>query len=112
MELVKKNIISVICGVVAIIAIVASFFPLGGYVADLQKSLDTSKSTYSTVDGLRTKSRNLPILKLDEATPQPLGMFPNPEVIEKAGAVVKQVETQSIRMRDAAIAMNKRKPLV
>jgi len=112
MELVKKNIISVICGVVAIIAIVASFFPLGGYVADLQKALDSSKSTYGTIDGLRTKSRNLPILKLDEATPQPLGMFPNPEVIEKAGAVVKEVETQSIRMRDAAIAMNKRKQLV
>jgi hypothetical protein len=112
MELVKKNIVSVICGVVAIVAIIASFFPLGEYVADLQKALDGSKSTYSTIDGLRTKSRNLPILKLDEATPRPLGMFPNPEVIEKAGAVVKQVETQSIRMRDAAIAMNKRKPLV
>jgi hypothetical protein len=113
MELVKKNIISVICGAVAIIAIVASFFPLGGYVADLQKSLDTSKSTYSTLDGLRTKSRTLPVTKLDEATtPAPLTIFPNPEVIEKAGAVVKQVEGQSIKMRDAAIAMNKKKQLV
>jgi hypothetical protein len=113
MELVKKNIISVICGVVAIIAIVASFFPLGGYVADLQKSLDTSKSTYGTLDGLRTKSRTLPVTKLDEATtPAPLAIFPNPEVIEKAGAVVKEVEGQSIKMRDAAIAMNKKKQLV
>ena len=112
MELVKKNIVSVICGVVALIAIVASFFPLGGYITALQGSLDQSKSTYGTVDGLRTKSRNLPITKLEETTPTPLGMFPSQDVIDKAGKVVKEVEGQSIRMRDAAVTMNKRPPLV
>lgn len=112
MDLVKKNIVSVICGVVAIIAIVAAFFPLGGYVEDLQASLDKSKSTYSTVENLRTKQRNLPILKLEETTPQPLGMFPSKDVIEKAAKVVKEVEAQSIRMRDAAVGMNKRAALV
>ena len=108
MELVKKNIISVICGVVAIIAIVASFFPLGGYISTLQGELDKSKSTFGAVDSLRTKNRNQPILKLDETTAQPLGMFPDDQVIKKAGEVVKEVETQSLKMRDAAVKMNKR----
>jgi hypothetical protein len=112
MELVKKNIISVICGVVAILAIVASFFPLGGYVEALQKQLDDSKSKYSTLESLRTKQRNQPILKLDEVTPQPLGMFPAQNVIDAAGKIVKQVETESIRMREAAIKMNQREQLV
>jgi len=112
MELVKKNIVSVICGVVAILAIVASFFPLGGYVEELQKSLDASKASHSSLESLRTKQRNLPILKLEETTPQPLGMFPSKDVIEKARAVTKQVEEQSILMRDKAVAMNARKPLV
>ena len=57
MELVKKNIVSVICGVVAILAIVASFFPLGGYVEDLQASLNKSKTDYSSLETLRTKPR-------------------------------------------------------
>lgn len=112
MELVKKNIVSVICGVVAIIAIAASFFPLGGYVSDLQASLNESKSDYTTLETLRTKPRNLPIVKLEETTPQPLGMFPSPDVIKKAAKVVEEVETQSIRMRDAAVGMNKRDVLV
>ncbi len=114
MDLVKKNIVSVICGVVAIVAIAASFFPLGGYISDLQGSLDTSKSTYSTVEGLlpEKKPRTLPILKLDETTPQPLPMFPSKDVIDKASAVVKEVSAQSIKMRDAAIAMNQRPLLV
>ena len=112
MELVKKNIVSVICGVVAIVAIVASFVPLGGYVEELQGSLNKSKTDYSSLDTLRTKQRNLPILKLEETTPQPLGMFPSKDVIEKARAVTKQVEDQSIEMRKAAVAMNQRKELV
>ncbi|HEV2293471.1 MAG TPA: hypothetical protein VGR35_06415 [Tepidisphaeraceae bacterium] len=112
MDLIKKNIVSVICGIVAIIAIVASFFPLGSYVEDLQASLDKSKAAYTAVDTLRTKERNLPILKLEETTPQPLGMFPSKDVIEKAAKVVKEVEMQSVRMRNAAVAMNKRDVLV
>jgi len=112
MELIKKNIISVIYAFVAILAIVASFFPLGGYIGELQKSLDDSKSKYSTLESLTTKQRNLPILSLDETTPLPLGMFPSQDVIDKAGKVVKEVAIQSIKMRDAAVGMNKRTRLV
>ena len=57
MELVKKNIVSVVCGVVAIAAIVASFFPLGGYVEELQGALNKSKTDYSSLDTLRNRER-------------------------------------------------------
>lgn len=112
MELVKKNILSIICGVVALIAIVASFVPLGGYIEALQGDLNKSKSSFESLTSLKSKPRNLPTLSLDETTPRPLGMFPSQDVIDKAGNVVKEVEAQSIKMRDAAVAMNRRLPLV
>src|SRR5688500_4084548 len=112
MNIIKKNIISVICAVIAILAIVASFFPLGGYVENLQSNLDKSKSNYDTLEGLRTKTRQLPSLSPDATTQQPLGTFPNPKAIEEGKKVVEQVAKQSLAMRDAAVKMNRREPLV
>jgi hypothetical protein len=106
MDIIKKNIISVICAIIAILAIVASFFPLGGYVEKLQTNLDKSKQNYTTLDTLRTKPRQLPSLSPDSAEQQPLGTFPNPNVINKGKEVVKEVEKQSLGMRDAAVKMN------
>jgi len=40
MEIVKKNILSVICGVIALIALIALFWPIGGMYSDDQVKLD------------------------------------------------------------------------
>lgn len=112
MDIVKKNIVSVICGVIAIIAIIASFYPLSGYAADLQASLDTSKNQHGTLSGLLNKSRKLPVLSPDATESAELGTFPNQEIIDKGKGVVSQVETQSQRMRDTAVAMNTKQLLV
>lgn len=111
MDIIKKNIISVICAIVAILAIAASFFPLGGYVAELQSNLNSSKQSYTTLEGLRTKTRQLPSLNPDSAEQQPLGIFPNPTAIKKGQEVVKEVEKQSLAMRDAAVKMNQHEQL-
>src|SRR5687768_3446199 len=112
MDIIKKNIISVICLIIAILAIVASFFPLGGYVENLQANLDQRKSTFDTLEGLRTKTRQLPSLSPDNATQQPLPVFPNPNAIKKGQEVVKAVTKESEEMRDVAVRMNKHEQLV
>ena len=62
MDIIKKNLISIIFGVIAIVAIVASFYPLGGFFTDLQssmtareaqfkKALDANPQLVSNLDG-------------------------------------------------------------
>src|SRR3712207_4389074 len=112
MDIVKKNIVSIICGVIAIIAIIASFFPPSGYAADLQARLDKGKQQHGTLIGLLSKTRKLPVLSPDASGDQPLSTFPNQEIIDKGKGVVSQVEAQSQRMRDTAVALNAKKLLV
>jgi hypothetical protein len=113
-DILKKNILSIICGVVAIVAIVASFVPLGGYKEALQADLDKSKSTHGTLEGLVSKTRQKPVVNPDATASEPLGTFPNEQVIEAGKKLVTQVEAESRRMRDVAVEMNraKKQPLV
>lgn len=112
MEIVKKNILSIICGVVAILAIVASFVPLGSYASELQGKLDKSKSNAESLSGLLSKQRSKPILSPDSATAEPLGTFPNDAVIAAGKITTGKVEAESQRMRDRAEKMNVHSPLV
>ena len=65
MDIVKKNILSIACGVVAIAAIIAWFWPVGGMFATLQGDLDGRAKTYTDVETLRTAQRKLPSLVLE-----------------------------------------------
>ena len=112
MEIVKKNILSIICGVVAILAIVASFMPLGSYTSELQEKLNKSKSNAEALNGLLSKQRSKPILSPDSATAEPLVTFPNEAVIEAGKITTGKVEAESQRMRDVAEQMNVHAPLV
>jgi hypothetical protein len=111
-EILKKNILSIICGVVAIGAMVASFIPLGSYKESLQAKLDESKGNYSSLENLLTKPRNKPIVSPDASGAEPLGTFPNEAVNNKGEQITKQVEQESLRMRQVAEEMNAHDPLV
>src|SRR5688572_708736 len=112
MGLVKKNIVSILCGVVAIAAIVAWFWPVGGMFADLQTELDTRASTYQQVDQLRTAPRKLPTLVLEAGEQATLDRFPNDKVIEVGDRAVAALKDQSKRMLDTVSGRNVHKPLV
>jgi hypothetical protein len=112
MDIIKKNIVSVICGLIALIAIAASFFPLGGYRQELQANLDKSKAQYSALSSLLSKQRKLPVLSPDTAEAQELKTFPNEEIIKKGQAVVTQVQAQSMAMRDTAVKLSAKQLLV
>jgi hypothetical protein len=50
-EFIRKNIVSLCCGVVAIAAIVLVFYPLGGMVDDLSTQANTHAGVYATLSG-------------------------------------------------------------
>lgn len=112
MDIVKKNLVSIICGAVALLAVVALFYPVSGYYAELQRKADERKSAFSTLSGLRDKSRNLPVVSLGNSDAQKLEVFPNDEVIKAANAVVEKVKSESAAMFETAIKMNVHRPLV
>ena len=68
MDIVKKNLVSIICGVVALVALVAVFiWPLDGYYTDLKTKTTARAAIYKKVDDLMGKSRSLPVLDLTQA---------------------------------------------
>src|SRR5687768_16916548 len=106
MDIVKKNILSIICGVIVLLAIIASVYPLGGYIEELDGKLKARQAVASEVDGMATKQRQLPVVDPDTTETQPLTTFPNDAIIKKGDEVTKQVAAESLKMRDAAVDLN------
>ncbi|HYO08842.1 MAG TPA: hypothetical protein VER17_07695 [Tepidisphaeraceae bacterium] len=112
MEIVKKNIVSIICGVVALAAVVVAVTMVSSRAAQLQADVEARKQVHSTLDGMLKKERTLPTVDPDNPTADKLTKFPSPSVIEQGEAITKAVEAESVAMREAAVAMNKHEPLV
>lgn len=113
MEIVKKNVVSIVCGVIALLAVASFFYPTPAIQASAQKSLDQQAETYKQLTSLQGKTRHWPNVTQDpNATPQELKGFPGPKVIESGMAQVKQVQDQSLALKDRAIKMNVHQLLV
>jgi hypothetical protein len=112
MDIVKKNLLSIICGVIALVAIIAAFWPLGSYIAELRQSVAQREATYSLLNSLRTRSRNWPVINLDASQQVALEQFPSQAVIAKGGEMVTNVKKESETILEAARKLNERKLLV
>lgn len=112
MEIVKKNLVSIICGVVALLAFVAIFWPLGGYFSALQTQVDARKATNDTLTGLISKDRKLPIVDPVRIEQERLEQFPSKKAIEKGEEVTKQVADISNEMLKIAVDLNVHQPLL
>lgn len=112
MEFVKNNILSILCGVVVLVAIVVPFWPMGGYRESLESRLAERVTVYNSLNDVRTKSRTLPVVNPDNPTPQPLEVFPNEQIIAKGNEVKTAFETQSKQLMDEVIKLNRHTLLV
>jgi hypothetical protein len=112
MEVVKRNLYSIICGVVAIIAVVLVFYPLGGMFDGLQTRLDESEGDFSSINSLLSKEHTAPDVDLYNAEQRTLDRFPTPKVIQAGEAAVTKVREQSLKLLEQAMQMNKKDPLV
>jgi len=115
MEIVKKNILSVICGVVILLAIAALFWPISGIVAGAQAQADAREKEFEKLDKLlpQKKQRKLPVVSLDPDAPTTsLDQFPGQKVIETGQTATKAMAEQSAAMMATAVAMNEHPLLV
>ena len=80
MEILKKNLVSILCLVVALVAVGATFYPLGGYFDQLQKDVDQSAGNGVQLSQLEKQSRSVPGIG-PNATSLPLDYFPTQAII-------------------------------
>jgi len=113
MPIIKKNILSIVCGVLVIAAVVVYFVWVNGSLyPDLQASVNTRKSQYETLNNLLGKTRNLPVIELKTTQAVPLPCFPTTEVIQQAKQVTTKLTGQSAQILKMATELNKHKPLI
>jgi hypothetical protein len=101
---IKKNGVAIACGVVAVAAVIASFYPLGAKRQELSTEVASSASMVGQVDGLLHKTRTLP--PIDAGEPKTLEKFPNERIIADGNALVAAVAKQSGDLLNAAVRLN------
>jgi hypothetical protein len=112
MDIVKKNMWSIVCGVVALLAVASTYFPLSGKFVELNTKLQSSADEdrkFKTLNGLNP---NMPVVDPKTSEPKKLGQFPTERVIEKGRLVVGKVHTEAEKLQQKAMEMNQRQPLV
>ena len=112
MDVIKKNLISIICGVIALMAGVALYWPISGLYAGLLTQLDARIQVSSSLDSLANTPRTMPLLSPDDTNPQPLAVFPNDQVIAAATKAAGLVTLQAQNMLDYATNLNQHDLLV
>ncbi len=113
MEIVKKNMLSIICGVIALLAIAAVPTFIRSQQTSLQAKLKDREKTFSSLRELETKPRHLPVVSADANAAVPdLQGFPGQKVIDSGKAAIAKVQQQSVELEKMANDMNKHTLLV
>src|SRR5262245_37479285 len=112
MDMVKKNLLSIICGVVALAAIGVAFTMLPSRANEHTTQMEGRKPAYDQLHQLISNERQLPIVNPDNPNQDRLPVFPSEKVIKKGEEINGQVKKESEDLRDAAKTMNEHKPLV
>ncbi len=102
----KKNMLSVVCGAIAILAMVALIYPLGGWFNELRTKVESRKTEYVALDGLAKKSRTLPIVDATQIEAKKLDVFPTLPVIERGKVVTGELVSQAASVAEAADKLN------
>jgi hypothetical protein len=102
---IKKNILSLSCAVVALLAIGALFYPLGDMIDTLQQSVNEKAGLYNTLAAF-IKPRKLPVNSIDQAEPGPLTGFPNALTIKAGQAAVDKFKAASDETLKRLVDMN------
>ncbi len=103
--------VAILCGVIALAAIIASFVPLESYHQALFKKLETSAANFGKADGLLHKSRNKPLLP-GQITPDPLTVFPSKSIIATGKALRDQLNVESEKSVKTVVEINRHQPLL
>jgi hypothetical protein len=112
MDVIKKNMWSIVCGVVAVLAVVSTFYPLNGKFDELNQKLQSSVADKKKLKQLNDLNPNMPVIDPKTSEVKKLNQFPTEKIIAKGREVVGKVHSESEKLQARALAMNERKPLV
>ncbi len=112
LDVLKKNLFSIIFAVIAILSVVAIYWPISGLYTDLSTRLDTRVQVSSSLDSLANQSRQMPLLDPDKLSADPLTVFPTDPVTQAANAAATQLQSQAQNMLTLATNTNTHELLV
>jgi hypothetical protein len=113
MDIVKKNLISIICGVIALLALVAVFvWPLDGYYETLKTKAEDRAKVQGKITTLLGKTRTVPVFDPNNPTATNLPAFPSETLIKRGKAAQQGVAGTSDNVVNLAIQLNERKLVV
>lgn len=114
LDFAKKNVLSIISGVVALLALVALYWPvMTPMYSSLQDTLGTRKAENDVLQRLRTANRNWPALPDSSNTiPVKLTLFPNRERIDKANEIKEHIHDQAQKIKTETAKNNAHEQLV
>ena len=112
MDIVKKNMWSIVCGVIAVLAVLFTYWPLSGKFVELNTRLTSSVDEDNKFRQLNNTNPNMPVIDPKNSEVPKLNQFPTEKVIEKGRAAVGKVHAEAEKLAQRAMEMNKREPLV
>ena len=114
MDIVKKNLLSIVCGVIALLAIAAIPTFIRAQQTALQTRVKEHVDNYNTLVQLLKNPRHQPVVSATDpnAAAPDLPGFPGPKVIESGKAAIQKVQEQSLQLEKLATEMNKHTLLV
>src|SRR5690242_16015136 len=113
MDIVKKNIVSIILGLVIVLSLVVVFvYPVPKQYTELKTEGNARKADYDKVKALVDQKRQLPILDPESTEPKELGTFPTRPVIEEGARLTKAVAESSKGLMDEVVKINVHKLLL
>jgi hypothetical protein len=113
LDILRKNLLSFICLIVAILSLVAVYvWPLPGKFTELQTKVNERKREHDSLAALLTKDRHLPIVQANETVGPSLGQFPTESAIKRAEEVTAKLADEGKKVLDLASKYNEHKPLV
>jgi hypothetical protein len=105
---IRKNLLSLICALVALIALVATFYPIGGWIDDLQSQARDRSQADAALDAFKSKPRKLPLTDMTkpDADPGTLTVFPNSQVVAAGQNINTKIAAESKAILDYVKKLN------
>lgn len=109
MDIVKKNLVSIICGVVALIATFAVFiYPLDGFFDELIEKAKARAAVQQKISTLVQRPRTMPVIDPSSSVAAKLPKFPSDEIIKLGRLAQSGVHTESAACYTKAVELNRK----
>jgi hypothetical protein len=112
MDIVKKHLFSIICGGVALLAVVAAFWPMNGLFLTLNSDLSKSHDNYNQFTSINREKHKMPVVDFEKPEAEELAEFPTQRVIDRGKEIVAKVHEETEKLSQKSLDMNRHQALL